>query len=751
MRNYLNLLQVQLKAYLTSPIAYLILGVFSISVGLFFYNIVMWFDRMSMQATTLAQQYQQTPSPLNVNMMAIRPLFHNIAIIVQFLLPGLPIPSAAAEKLKGWVKFLFVRPITNWQVTLVNFASAMIFYLIMLSLTGLHIGLLFLFGNPELNPVLTGYLGLYLMGACFISIRLLIGAIVKNPAIIFVSAFTVNLTLLALGWLSNFTSPNLAELLTYWSPVEHFDDFSKGIIDSKHVVFYVSFCFALVFLTYMHVENSARKTLINIRTGGITSTHGGIFVEPIKSDTTRCMAASVLQKGSLFRSRILHYVNERHKALAPEPGIDITFITKLCKFLENRDTKYLLTLCLLSTLYLLVVFIVSLNASISGKWFIPVTILFFIAAWIVRLHKGRVEYKWLTSFFLNEKYDPEGILKEFKLNNNLESNEVISQNTQNLLIYDGFVPFVGAGIELGGWSFAVDLSQPKGNLGQDENVLPFEIEDLYREIDVSLNELNLKGMQVHDVLIVKGNDIRKEKWILPDLYTRPTGNVDSMTIKRFVNNSEPRIRHYKWIQVYDWGNEMVVSYFVRYSRHGKKMFVEVSVLLLTPIEDEYRSVDKIIPDDKSNMLQLGIGYLFITPFYILYAWLALVGKFLSWFYKRSGFEERRIREQIKNDPFYNYGSKTSLRQEISTHQFEHYFQRIDNEMYVKIIQKELLDTLVRFLDMHNIDTSDLKERQTTILNNGILVQRGDVRAETMAVGVGAQASTATTTMTRTKK
>jgi len=71
----------------------------------------------------------------------------------------------------------------------------------------------------------------------------------------------------------------------------------------------------------------------------------------------------------------------------------------------------------------------------------------------------------------------------------------------------------------------------------------------------------------------------------------------------------------------------------------------------------------------------------------------------------------------------------------------HYFQKFDREMYVKILDNELLETLLSFLDEHNIDTSQLRERQTTILNNGIFVQGGNVEGDSIAVGHGAKATT----------
>jgi ABC-2 type transport system permease protein len=179
MRNFLAILEKELKSYFFSPVAYVVLGFFLVVTGLFYYNIINWFDRMSMQSMMMAQRYGQM-QPINVNMMAIRPLFHNIAIIGLFLVPGLTMRLFAEEKRQGTMELLATSPLTNWQITLGKFASALAFYLVMLLATGVFIGLLFIFGNPEIKPILSGYLGLLLVGGCFISLGLLFSAFTEN-------------------------------------------------------------------------------------------------------------------------------------------------------------------------------------------------------------------------------------------------------------------------------------------------------------------------------------------------------------------------------------------------------------------------------------------------------------------------------------------------------------------------------------------------------------------------------------------
>jgi hypothetical protein len=120
--------------------------------------------------------------------------------------------------------------------------------------------------------------------------------------------------------------------------------------------------------------------------------------------------------------------------------------------------------------------------------------------------------------------------------------------------------------------------------------------------------------------------------------------------------------------------------------------------------------------------------------------LWMVGKALEKIGEVFSFnEDKTRREKIERTPLFNYGTVTSLRQSLSSGQYGHYFQKMDGDLYNKLFEHEVLDSLVEFLDDHNVDTSELKERQTTILNNGVMVQGGDVKAESLAVGSGARA------------
>ena len=83
---------------------------------------------------------------------------------------------------------------------------------------------------------------------------------------------------------------------------------------------------------------------------------------------------------------------------------------------------------------------------------------------------------------------------------------------------------------------------------------------------------------------------------------------------------------------------------------------------------------------------------------------------------------------------FDYGASTSIRELAASNLYSHYFQKLDKEMYLKLIERQILDSIINFLDAHNIDTSDLRARQDTILNNGVIVTGGSVEAQNLTVG-----------------
>jgi ABC-2 type transport system permease protein len=251
MGNILAIGHKELRAYFASPIAWVILGLFALLFGYFFYAFLVLFVRQSMQMG----QMGGGPQTVNVNLYMIRPLLQNATVIMLFVLPMITMRTYSEEKRSGTMELLLTSPVTDLQIIVGKFLGAMALYVAMLLVTAIYVSLLFRFGNPEWRPVLTGYLGLLLLGGCFISVGLLVSSMTSNQIVAGMATFGVFLMLWVISWIADFSGPTTRTVVSYLSITEHFDDFAKGIIDTKHLVYYLSFITFGLFLTAKAVDS----------------------------------------------------------------------------------------------------------------------------------------------------------------------------------------------------------------------------------------------------------------------------------------------------------------------------------------------------------------------------------------------------------------------------------------------------------------------------------------------------------------
>jgi len=251
MSNVLAIAHKELRAYFNSPIAYIVLGFFAVLFGWFYIGILDWFVRQGMQMGELGMGGGQN---MNLNQQMVRPLLLNMTVVFLFLLPLVTMRTYAEEKRSGTIELLLTSPLTDLQIVLGKFLGAMALYGAMLLITLVHFGLLFVFGNPDWKPLAVAYLGLLLFGGCFISIGLFISSLTKNQIVAGAATFGVFLLLWVSDWIGQSLRPTGESILKYMSMTEHLDDFVKGVIDTKHLVYYLSFIAFGLFLTVRSVD-----------------------------------------------------------------------------------------------------------------------------------------------------------------------------------------------------------------------------------------------------------------------------------------------------------------------------------------------------------------------------------------------------------------------------------------------------------------------------------------------------------------
>ncbi|HVY94809.1 MAG TPA: ABC transporter permease [Bryobacteraceae bacterium] len=250
MRNILTICGKEVRAYFSSPIAYLLMGMFGLITGFMFYSATVYFINAGTQ-----QQMTGQSSPMSINDYVIAPLLGNAGVIGLFLIPLISMRLFAEEKRSGTIELLLTSPVSDWEIILGKWLGAMCMYLAVIGISAINIAMLFAWGTPDWRPILTGFLGLILQGATVLAIGTFISTTTRNQIIAGGVTFAVCLMLWVLSWVSNYSDSAFGKAVAYCSILVHFEPFSKGIIDTKDVIFYVSAIFLGLFFTARSLES----------------------------------------------------------------------------------------------------------------------------------------------------------------------------------------------------------------------------------------------------------------------------------------------------------------------------------------------------------------------------------------------------------------------------------------------------------------------------------------------------------------
>ena len=182
-------------------------------------------------------------------------MLDNATIIGLFLIPLIAMRLFAEEKRTGTIELLMTSPLHDWEIVLGKWMGAMTMYAFMVLLSAINMGLLFVWGSPDWKPLLTGYLGLFLQAGTIMAIGSFISSTTRNQIIAGSTTFLLCLLLWVIKAVSSFNDAGWAKALAYCSILTHFEPFSKGVIDTKDIVYYVTAIFLGLFLTVRSLES----------------------------------------------------------------------------------------------------------------------------------------------------------------------------------------------------------------------------------------------------------------------------------------------------------------------------------------------------------------------------------------------------------------------------------------------------------------------------------------------------------------
>lgn len=250
MRNIWTICQRELYAYFVSPIAWVLLTIFGFLSGAFTYIISASFVRASLEGQMSGQSF-----PMNVNEQVIAPLFSNMAVVGLFLIPLISMRLFAEERRQGTIELLATSPVHDIEMIFGKWLAAVLMYGALLVVLLADYSFLFMYGNPDWKPVATGFLGILLQGGCLLAFGTFISTLTRNQIVAGAVGFALALILWILNWTTSFGNSATIQVLNYLSIVSHMDSFSRGVIDTKDLIYYVSMIFLGLFLTARSLES----------------------------------------------------------------------------------------------------------------------------------------------------------------------------------------------------------------------------------------------------------------------------------------------------------------------------------------------------------------------------------------------------------------------------------------------------------------------------------------------------------------
>jgi ABC-2 type transport system permease protein len=232
MRTTIAILRREFRAYFNSPVAYFVIAIFLVMVGVLFFIPFFSQDRVSM-----------------------RDFFSLVPFLLVFFGPAITMRLISEERRSGTIELLITMPVKDMDVILGKFFASLGLFLVALLLTLPYAFSVSRFGNLDWGPVMGGYFGLVMIGGAYLSLGLLASSWTENQIVAFVIALFLSMFFLMVDRFIAFLPNAAAPFVEYLSFNAHFRNAARGMIDSRDVVFFLSFMTLSLFLAFRSLES----------------------------------------------------------------------------------------------------------------------------------------------------------------------------------------------------------------------------------------------------------------------------------------------------------------------------------------------------------------------------------------------------------------------------------------------------------------------------------------------------------------
>jgi ABC-2 type transport system permease protein len=223
----------EIVIYFSSPTAYIVGLIFLALTGFFF-------------SRDLGNPFPEA---------TLAPFFQGAVIIFILLAPALTMRLIAEEQKLGTIELLLTSPVRDWEVVIGKYIASLTFLLVLVALSFFYAILLFVFASPDPGPIWAGYLGLVLYGAASLSVGLLASTLTSNQIVAAVVAMGILLALFFADLAFGAVGGLAGEIIGQMGLKSHFDDFERGVVDTKHIVYFLSVTAFFLFLSVRALES----------------------------------------------------------------------------------------------------------------------------------------------------------------------------------------------------------------------------------------------------------------------------------------------------------------------------------------------------------------------------------------------------------------------------------------------------------------------------------------------------------------
>jgi ABC-2 type transport system permease protein len=253
MRNIIAIMKREVRSFFVSPIAYFVITGFVLIAGYFFFTLLGIFNNYLLQIRAMPFSAQQLP---NLNEFVVQGLLQTMVVVLVFLVPLLTMRIFAEEKHRGTFELLVTSPVSVREIVLGKFFGVSVIIVLMLALIALFPALLVIFGEPapEVGPIFSGFLGLFLCSLAFVSIGMAVSCFTENQVVAGITSMVTLLLLYVIQAAAQSAGGSIETILSYLSPIVQLKDLLQGVISLKSIIYFSSLVVVGLFFSQRALE-----------------------------------------------------------------------------------------------------------------------------------------------------------------------------------------------------------------------------------------------------------------------------------------------------------------------------------------------------------------------------------------------------------------------------------------------------------------------------------------------------------------